>query len=285
MTSNALLIANRPPARRGVLGTRRAACVTDLGQTAIVAVLAVTLIIGIIGAHPGGHRRPVGTAPGADARSPSSPAGPSRPGENAYVTAINTNPSLAQCSTGTNDSATCSGIDYGEWNPVRSSSAHQRRRRVLRLRQPPAHLRPHHPCPDQPVGPGGRCRPQHVDTTNNYLFDTETINLASTNGFLTHVWWSNYESYNQTGDYSGLQLQLAERQLRRQQRSRRLRAGLLRVRTTTCSVRPTPTTPCSSGNSAVASPTFGNGSSHPEGAVHRRDRRPELPLRRLQQRR
>ena len=28
------------------------------------------------------------------------------------------------------------------------------------------------------------------------------MNLAATNGFLTNVWWSNFESYNPNGDYS-----------------------------------------------------------------------------------
>ena len=35
------------------------------------------------------------------------------------------------------------------------------------------------------------------------MFQSESINLVAQNGFLTNVWWSNYESYNGTGDYSG----------------------------------------------------------------------------------
>ena len=44
-------------------------------------------------------------------------------GQNAYLTAVNANPSLAQCSTNTNSSGTCGGIDYGQWNVVNGSNA------------------------------------------------------------------------------------------------------------------------------------------------------------------
>ena len=46
-------------------------------------------------------------------------------------------------------------------------------------------------------------RPRTTTSTNGYLFDTETMNLSSTNGFLNNVWWSNFESYSQTGNYTG----------------------------------------------------------------------------------
>ena len=91
---------------------------SDLGQTAIVAVLAVILIIGVIGGMLVATVVQSGAAPGADPGRTCWPTGPSKPGENAYVTAINANPSLAQCSTNTNNTGTCTGIDYGEWNQV-----------------------------------------------------------------------------------------------------------------------------------------------------------------------
>ena len=98
----------------------------------------------------------------------------------------------------------------------------------------------------------------HVDA-NGYLFDTETINLASTNGFLTHVWWSNYESYSQNGDYSSCSYNWARQLQRRQQATRGCNPGLLRVPTTTCSGRPTPTTRSSSAATGPSgSPSFGN---------------------------
>ncbi len=186
-----------------VLGARRAHLVTDLGQTAIVAVLAITLIIGIIGGAL--VASVVQSAPlQAQTQVTILARRALEAGENAYVTAINTNPSLAQCNTGTNDSATCSGIDYGEWNPVPESN-------TLNLNGDAEYYAFGNPQPtfdptthaltNMSVQVVGAAR--STSTTNNYLFDTETINLASTNGFLTHVWWSNYESYNQTGDYSG----------------------------------------------------------------------------------
>ena len=184
-----------------VLGSRRAALVTDVGQTAIVAVLAVTLIVGIIGAALVANV--VQSAPlQAQTQVTVLARRALEAGENAYVTAINTNPSLAQCSTDTNDSATCSGLDYGEWNPVPQSGTDNGDAEYYAFGNPQPTFDPTtHALSNLAVQVVGAAR--STSTTNNYLFDTETINLASTNGFLTHVWWSNFESYNQTGDYSG----------------------------------------------------------------------------------
>ena len=119
-------------------------------------------------------------------------------GQDAYLAALNANPDLAQCNTGTNGSGTCSGIDYGQWI--------RRRRlghRVLRLREPPADLRSRHPRTDQPLRPGRRCCPRPLRPPTTTSSDSETINLKPANGFLPDVWWSNFESYNPTGNYSG----------------------------------------------------------------------------------
>ena len=90
-------------------------------ETAMVPVLAITLIISIVGATLVANLRavdsPSGEHLGRGVRPPR-PAGR----RDAYVTAINANPSLAQCSTSTNGSGTCSGIDYGQWNLVSAST-------------------------------------------------------------------------------------------------------------------------------------------------------------------
>ena len=87
-------------------------------------------------------------------------------------------------------------------------------------------------------------------TPNGYLFDTENINLASTNGFLNHVWWSNFESYSQTGDYPGCTYNWQATSLRRGQQQHlydsRNCGPVYFARVTTCSARPTPTTPSTS---------------------------------------
>ena len=81
------------------IAERLAAFGSDFGQTALVPVLAVTLIISVIGA----------TFVATIVQSVPLQANTSaavyahralEAGENAYVTAINANPSLAQCSTG-----------------------------------------------------------------------------------------------------------------------------------------------------------------------------------------
>ena len=101
---------------------RRGAVRSDLGQTAIVAVLAVALIIAIIGATL--VAAVVQSAPLQQTIAVSVYAHRAlQAGENAYLTAVNANPTLAQCSTNTNASGTCGGINYGQWNLVSGSNA------------------------------------------------------------------------------------------------------------------------------------------------------------------
>jgi large repetitive protein len=189
-----------PTALERLLGQRRAAAVTDLGQTAIVAVLAVTLVIGVIG---GVLVATVVQSVPLQAQTQVSLLAHRalQAGENAYVTALNTNPSLAQCSTDTSSSGTCRGVNYGHWNKVANSDTANGDAEYYAFGNP-------QPTFDPATNALTNLSVQIVGaansslTHNNYVFDTENINLASTNGFLTHVWWSNYESYSDTGDYS-----------------------------------------------------------------------------------
>ena len=202
MSSTRTPDVRRPRALNRSSGPRRAEVVRDLGQTAIVAVLAVTLIVGIIGGVL--VATVVQTAPlQAQTQVNVLAHRALEAGENAYVTAINANPSLAQCDTNTNTLGTCSGINYGQWNKVAESDAqgYNGDAEYYAFGNPQPTFDPTTKSLTnlavQVVGAA-----ESNQTHNNYVFDTETINLSSTNGFLTHVWWSNFESYSQTGDYS-----------------------------------------------------------------------------------
>ena len=172
----------------------------DLGQTAIVAVLAVTLIVGLIGATL--VATVVQSVPLQQAAAVSVYAHRAlQAGENAYVTAVNANPSLAQCTDQTNGSGTCQGIDYGQWNLVQESDTPDGYSEWYAFGDPQPTFDPtSHALTSLAVQVVGAAHAPN--TTTNYVFDTENINLAANNGFLTNVWWSNYESYSTTGNYA-----------------------------------------------------------------------------------
>jgi len=179
---------------------RRGAGRSDLGQTAIVAVLAVTLIIAIIGAtlvaavvQSAPLQQTVAVAVYAHRAL--------QAGENAYLTAVNANPSLAQCNVNTNNAGTCSGINYGQWNLVTGSDSSDGYAEYYAFGNPQPTFDPTtHALSNLAVQVVGAAHSQSA--TNHYYFNTETMNLGATNGFLTNVWWSNFESYNPNGDYS-----------------------------------------------------------------------------------
>ena len=180
---------------------RRRAALADLGQTAIVAVLGVTLIIGIIGATL--VTTVIQSIPLQQANAVSVYAHRAmQAGENAYVTAVNANPTLAQCNTSTNGSGLCSGIDYGKWNLVPGSQGTDSYDEYYAFGNPQPTFDPTTNALTsltvQVVGAA-----HDPGTTTNYIFDSQNIHLTAQNGFLTNVWWSNFESYNSTGNYSG----------------------------------------------------------------------------------
>jgi len=89
-----------------VLSGLRTADWSDLGQTAIVAVLGVTLVVGIIGATL--VATVIQSFPLQQTNDVTVYAHRAlEAGENAYVTAVNATPSLAQCNTGTNATGLC----------------------------------------------------------------------------------------------------------------------------------------------------------------------------------
>ncbi|HVC67862.1 MAG TPA: fibronectin type III domain-containing protein, partial [Acidimicrobiales bacterium] len=179
---------------------RRGPWRSDLGQTAIVAVLAVTLIIAIIGAtlvaavvQSAPLQQTVAVAVYAHRAL--------QAGENAYLTAVNANPSLAQCNVNTNGAGTCSGINYGQWNLVSGSDSNDSYAEYYAFGNPQPTFDPTtHALTNLAIQVVGAAH--SPSATNHYFFNSETMNLAATNGFLTNVWWSNFESYNPNGNYS-----------------------------------------------------------------------------------
>ena len=97
--------------------------------------------------------------------------------------------------------ALCAGIDYGQWNLVSGSTATGSYSEYYAFGNPQPTFDPTtHALTNLAVQVVGAAH--DPNTATNYIFDSETINLAAANGFLTNVWWSNYESYNPAGDYS-----------------------------------------------------------------------------------
>jgi hypothetical protein len=122
-------------------------------------------------------------------------------GLNTYLTAINTNPNLAQCSTATNGSGTCAGLSYETWTQVEGSGTSGSDPEYYSFGNP-------QPTFNTVTGALNYLTVEIVGATydinspNNYIFQNETITVSPQNAFLNHVWWSNYESFNDDGDYT-----------------------------------------------------------------------------------
>ncbi len=179
---------------------RRKGTATDLGQTGIIAVVAFSVLASLVGAVI--VQTVVTSNPLFQAKAVEIYAHRAlEAGQNAYLTAVNANPSLAQCNTNTNGSGTCSGIDYGKWNVVNGSNSSGSDLEYYSFGNPQPSFDPNTNALTslsvQVVGAA-----YDPSAQNNYLFDQETINVTPSNGFLENVWWSNYESYSGNGDYS-----------------------------------------------------------------------------------
>ncbi len=173
---------------------------SDLGQTALVAVIAVSVIVSLIGATI--VATVVQSVPLQQASAITVYAHRAlQAGENAYVTAVNANPTLAQCNNGTNQTTACAGLDYAEWNKVTNSDQNGGVAEWYAFGNPQPTFDPTtHALTDLSVQVVGAANAPH--STTNYVFQSENINLTAANGFLTNVWWSNFESYSQNGNYS-----------------------------------------------------------------------------------
>ena len=178
----------------------RMSMASDLGQTAIVAVLSITVVVSLLGMVL------VNTVDQSfslqQTKSVQIYANRAlEAGENAYLTAINANPSLAQCSVSQNGSGTCGGLNYGQWNVVENSATSGADAEYYAFGNPQPTFDPTSntlvSLSVQIVGAA-----HDASATNGYLFDQETLTVTPKNGFLKNVWWSNYESYSSTGNYS-----------------------------------------------------------------------------------
>ena len=172
----------------------------NAGQTAIIAVITLTLVVTLIGVVL--VSTVMQSLPLQQATAVSVYANRAlEAGENAYVTALNANPSLAQCNSSTNGAGTCSGINYAEWNQVNGSTASGADAEYYAFGNPQPTFDPTtHALADLAVQVVGAALDK--GTNNHYLFTSATMHLAATNGFLTGIWWSNYESYSSTGNYA-----------------------------------------------------------------------------------
>ncbi len=182
------------------LRQRRLEAARDAGQTAIIAVLAITLIFSVLGlvlVNTVGQS--INLQRGVSVQIYANRA--LEAGENAYLDAINTNPSLAQCSTALNGTGTCGGLSYGQWNTVEGAEASGADAEYYAFGNPQPTFDPTtHALVSLSVQIVGAAHDSNSD--NGYQFNQETITLTPKNGFLDNVWWSNYESYSQTGNYS-----------------------------------------------------------------------------------
>jgi hypothetical protein len=111
-------------------------------------------------------------------------------GMNAYQSIVNTNPNLANCNSGTNGSALCQGAQYQKWNLVSNTDGGNGTIPEWYLFDNP-----------QPVfnadGSLSSLQVQIVGVAgflNHYAFQSSVANMASVNGFLTTLWWSDFEA-------------------------------------------------------------------------------------------
>ncbi len=111
-------------------------------------------------------------------------------GMNSYQSIVNTNPNLANCNTNTNGKALCQGALYQTWNLVSNTDGGNGTIPEWYLFDNP-----------QPVfNPDGSLATLKVQIVgvagflNHYSYQSSVANLASVNGFLTTLWWSDYEA-------------------------------------------------------------------------------------------
>ena len=171
----------------------------DLGQTAIVAVIALTVGIAATGAFLLNETVQSGSVQQQQAAQ----AYANRALEaavNSYLTAINTNPSLAQCSSATNGSGTCGGLKYEVWNEVTGSGVNGADTEYYAFGNPQPTFASDGSLASLTVEVAGAA--YDPTATNHYVFQTTTLTVTPSNGFLDNVWWTNYESYNSSGNYS-----------------------------------------------------------------------------------
>ena len=111
-------------------------------------------------------------------------------GMNAYLSIVNANPNLANCNTSTNGFALCQGARYQTWNLVSNTNG-------ANGTIPEWYLFDNPQPQFNPDGSLATLKVQIVGVAgfpNHYAYQSSVANLAPVNGFLTTLWWSDYEA-------------------------------------------------------------------------------------------
>jgi hypothetical protein len=178
---------------------RRAAA--DQGQTALVMVIGLVLLMTAIGGvmvSTISNNDPILTQASIQRYAYRALAS----GINTYTSAINADPFLAACNSGTNvgasgATASCAGISYQTWSVVPGTdNGNGVIPEYYKFDNPYAVVNSTTNALSyldvQIVGAAG--------FGNNIAYYSTVAKFTPANGFLNNVWWSNYESYNQQSD-------------------------------------------------------------------------------------
>ena len=192
------------------------------GQTAIVAVLAISVVTSMLGLGPRRYRVAVRSPQLRPSRCRLRQSG-RRSGTGRPSVALNTNPSLAYCSSGTNGSGTCGGIDYAQWNLVPAPRP-EPTREYYSFGNPQPTFDPTTKRTNLAVEVVGAAN----DTVGHqdYLFAQKTSTFTPKNGFLRSL-VVQLRVVQLERELFDLYLQL-EPQLQHREQQRQLNPGLLR---------------------------------------------------------
>jgi hypothetical protein len=171
--------SQRRPARTG----------QDLGQTAIVMVVAMSVLLMTIGAIL--VQQTLGSAPLLQTDNLQHYAYRAlQAGMNSYQSVVNSNPNLANCNTSTNTKPLCNGSQYEHWFVV---SGTDQGNGVI-----PEYFLFGNP---QPVinanGSLASLQVQVVGTAGypgHWVYQSSVASLTPNNDYLNDVWWSDYEA-------------------------------------------------------------------------------------------
>ncbi len=171
----------------------------DQGQAALVGVVAITAIMVVTGGVL--VQDTVATDPLMQSNLTSRYAYRAlEAGLNSYLNTVNANPDLAACSTATNGTPQCGGLSYGTWSEVPDTGTSQAMPEYYLYGNP------------QPVIDPSDWSIDHVSVEivgaagypGRFAYQSTEADLTPQNGFLDHIWWSNFEAINNSGsgDYA-----------------------------------------------------------------------------------
>jgi hypothetical protein len=177
--------ARRLGRRLGGAGIRRR---SEVAQSAIVLVVAVAVLMmttGVLLIQQSSLTDPLLSADTIQHYSYRA----LEAGVNTYQSVVNADPNLANCSNLSNGSAICQNAQYDTWNLVHGTDI---------AGQVPEYYLFDNP---QPIfnadGSLNVLKVQVVGAAGfpgKYIYQSSTLNLASVNGFLDNIWWSDLES-------------------------------------------------------------------------------------------